>query len=148
MNFYTYSWKIRLFYLKLKYAQKYPLRLVGKNDVCPKSYQNPFISWGFGPIWTHLAPQKIEADFSPLLIYSPGYGQKMFSKTIRKNYFSQVFGHKFGQICNKWGQFGQNRSFLVKMVKIGSFWHIFRSNMTSYVEIRGQWSSNFFPKCF
>ena len=35
---------ISLFYLKLKNAQKYPLRLVGENGVCPKTYQKPFIS--------------------------------------------------------------------------------------------------------
>ena len=50
---------ISLFYLKLKNAQKYPLRLLGENGVCTKSYQKPFISWRFGPIWTHLASQKI-----------------------------------------------------------------------------------------
>ena len=44
---------ISLFYLKLKNAQKYPLRLVGENGVCPKCYQKPFISGRFGPIWTH-----------------------------------------------------------------------------------------------
>ena len=41
---------------------------------------------------------------------------------IDKNDFSQVYGHKFGQKCHEWGKFGQNRSFLVKILKIGSFW--------------------------
>ena len=31
--------------------------------------------------------------------------------------------------------FGQNRSFLVKMVKIGSFWPIFGAKITSYDKI-------------
>ena len=48
-------------------------------------------------------------------------GQIFFSLNVSKNYFSQVHGHKFGQKCHYWGQFGQNRSFLVKMVKLGSF---------------------------
>ena len=42
------------------------------------------------------------------------------------------------------GQFGQNRSFLVKMVKIGSFLHILGAKITSYVTILGTWSKNFF----
>ena len=54
-----------LSYLKLKNAQKYPLRLLGENGVCTKSYQKPFISWRFGPIWTHLASQKIGRNFFP-----------------------------------------------------------------------------------
>ena len=47
-----------------------------------------------------------------------GENGKIFSSVnVSKNYFSQVYGHKFGQKCHKWGQFGQNRSFLVKMVQ-------------------------------
>ena len=49
-------------------------------------------------------------------------GQKFFSLQVFKNYFSQVYGHEFCQKCHKWGKFGQNRSFLVKIVKIVSFW--------------------------
>ena len=49
-------------------------------------------------------------------------GQIFFSLNVSKNYFRQVYGHKFGQKCHYRGQFGQNWSFLVKMVKIGSFW--------------------------
>ena len=72
---------ISLFYLKLKNAQKYPLRLLGENGVCTKSYQKPFISWRFGPIWTHLASQKIGQNFFPpcsniaRAITSPDYGK-------------------------------------------------------------------------
>ena len=62
------------FLFEIEICPKIPFGLVGENDFCPKSYQNLFISWRFGPIWTHLASQKIEADFlRPLLIYSPGY---------------------------------------------------------------------------
>ena len=57
---------ISLYYLKLKNSQKYPLRLLGENGVCTKSYQKPFISWRFGPIWTHLGSQKLARIFSPL----------------------------------------------------------------------------------
>ena len=52
-----------------------------------------------------------------------GYsGPIICSLKASKNYFSQVYGQKFGQKCHYWGEFGQNRSFLVKLVKIGSFW--------------------------
>ena len=49
-------------------------------------------------------------------------GPIILSLKVSKNYFSQIYGQKCAQKCHKWGQFGQNRSFLVKMVKIGSFW--------------------------
>ena len=29
--------------------------------------------------------------------------QKILSLNVSKNYLSQVYGHKFGQKCNKWG---------------------------------------------
>ena len=45
-----------------------------------------------------------------------------FSLRVSKNYFSQVYGKKFGQKCHQCGQFCQNRSFLGEMVEIGSFW--------------------------
>ena len=48
-------------------------------------------------------------------------GQQKFSQKNWKNYFSQIYGHKVGEKCHQWGQFGQNRPFSVKMVKIGSF---------------------------
>ena len=47
---------------------------------------------------------------------------EIFSIKVSKNYFCPVYGHKFGQKYPEWGQFGQNMSFLLKMVKIGSFW--------------------------
>ena len=50
---------------------------------------------------------------------------KKFSLKVSKNYFSQVYGHKFGQNCHKWGQFCQNRSFWVKMVQ---YWVILGQN--------------------
>ena len=51
-------------------------------------------------------------------------GKIIFSLKVSKNYLSQVYGHIFGQKCHQWGEFCQNRSLLVKMVKIGSFWPI------------------------
>ena len=63
----------------------------------------------FGPKWRHRPKFRV---IDPIF----------FSLKVFKNYFSQVYGQKFGQKCHEWGQFGQNRSFLVKMVKIGSFW--------------------------
>ena len=42
--------------------------------------------------------------------------KKIFTVKVSKNYFSQVYGHKFVQNSHKRGKFGQNRSFLVKMV--------------------------------
>ena len=30
-------------------------------------------------------------------------GQKSLSLKVDKNYFSQVYGHKFGQKCHQWG---------------------------------------------
>ena len=42
------------------------------------------------------------------------------------------------------GQFGQNRSFFVKMVQIGSFLHNLGAKMPSYVKILVKWS-NFRP---
>ena len=71
-------------------------------------------------------------------------GQKIFSQNVSKNYFSQVYGHKFGQKCHKWGQFGQKRSFLVTMVKIGSFWG--QNEATS--QNLGKWAKYFFSKGF
>ena len=50
-------------------------------------------------------------------------GQIIFSHKVSKNYFIQVYGQKSGQKCHQWRKFGRNMSFLVKMVKIGSFWH-------------------------
>ena len=50
-------------------------------------------------------------------------GQINFSLKVSKNYFSQVYGQKFGQKCHYSRKFGQNMSYLVKMVNIGSFWH-------------------------
>ena len=41
------------------------------------------------------------------------------SLKVPKNYFSQVYGQKCRQKCNLWTQSSQNRSFLVKMEKIG-----------------------------
>ena len=49
-------------------------------------------------------------------------GQIIFSLKVSENYFSQVYGHNFGQKCHLWGQFRQNRSFFVKMPKILTFW--------------------------
>ena len=49
-------------------------------------------------------------------------GQKILSLKVSKNYFSQVYGQKFGQKCHYLRKFGQNRSFLVKMDKFGTFW--------------------------
>ena len=46
----------------------------------------------------------------------------IFFLIVSKNYFSQVYEQKSGQKGHQWRKFGQNRSFLVKMVKIGSFW--------------------------
>ena len=45
-----------------------------------------------------------------------------FSLKVTKNYFSQVYGQKFGQKCHYLRKFVQNRSFLVKMDKFGTFW--------------------------
>ena len=59
-------------------------------------------------------------NFGPKWRYRPKFresGQIFFSLKVFKNYFSQVFGNKFSQKCHKWGQFGQNRSFWVKMVQ-------------------------------
>ena len=42
---------------------------------------------------------------------------KIFSLNVFKNYFGLVNGHKFSKKCHKWGQFGQNMSFWVKMVQ-------------------------------
>ena len=67
-------------------------------------------------------------------------GKKIFSLKVSKNYISQVNGHIFGQKCHQWGQFGQNRSFSVKMAKIASLWRV---KMTSYVKIWRKWSKNF-----
>ena len=64
-----------------------------------------------GPFW------------GPKLCHSSKFeesGQKILS-LVYKNYFSKVVGHTFGQKCHLWGQFGQNRSFLVKMRQIGTF---------------------------
>ena len=61
-------------------------------------------------------------------------GQIIFSLKVSKNYFSQVYGHDFGKKCDYWCQFDQNKSFLVKMVKIGAFWHILGAKMTLYVK--------------
>ena len=47
---------------------------------------------------------------------------KKQSLKVYKNYFIQVYGHKFGEKWHYWGQFCQNMSFLVKIAKIGSFW--------------------------
>ena len=47
-----------------------------------------------------------------------GETKNNFSWNCLKNYFSQVYEHNFGK--RKWGQFGQNRSFFVKMVTIGA----------------------------
>ena len=74
--------------------------------------------------------------------------KRILSLKVSNNYFSQGHGHKFGQICNSWGQFGQNRSFLVNIVKIGQFLHILGAKMMSYVKILGKWSNNFFSKSF
>ena len=56
----------------------------------------------------------IGQNFGKLVTY-------LFSIKVYKNHFSQVYGYKLGQKCHSWGQFGQTWSFLVKMVKIGSF---------------------------
>ena len=50
---------------------------------------------------------------------------KFFSLKVFKNFFIQVYGYKFGKKCHKWGQFGQNRSFWVKMVQ---YWVILGQN--------------------
>ena len=63
----------------------------------------------WGPKWRHMS--KFEE-----------IGQIILSLKVSKNYFSQVYGEKFGEICHYWGQFGESKSFLEKMVKIGSFW--------------------------
>ena len=44
--------------------------------------------------------------------------QKIISIKVSK----KVYGQKSGQKCNYWRKFGQNRSLLLKMFKIGSFW--------------------------
>ena len=49
-------------------------------------------------------------------------GQITFSLIVSKNYFSQVYGQKFGQKCHYLRKFGQNMSFLVKLIKFGTFW--------------------------
>ena len=48
-------------------------------------------------------------------------GQIIFSPKDSKNYFSQVYGHKIGQKCQKWRKFGQN----------GQNWVILGAKMTS-----------------
>ena len=63
----------------------------------------------WGPKWRHMSKFGVS-------------GEIIFSLKVSKNYFSQVYGFNFGQKCHSWGQFCQNRSFLVKMLKIGSFW--------------------------
>ena len=49
-------------------------------------------------------------------------GGIIFSLKDSKNYFNQIYGQKCGQTCHYWRKFGQNRSFLVKMVNFRSFW--------------------------
>ena len=40
---------------------------------------------------------------------------------VSKKYLSRIYGHKFSQKCYYWGEFGQNRSFLVKWSNLGHF---------------------------
>ena len=49
-------------------------------------------------------------------------GQINFSLKVFKNYFSQVYGQKFGQKCHYLRKFGKNRSFLLKIIKFVTFW--------------------------
>ena len=56
---------ISLFYLKLKNAHKYPLRLLGENGVCTKSYQNPFGSWPFGSYRRQIEKNLVASNFFP-----------------------------------------------------------------------------------
>ena len=56
----------------------------------------------------------------------------IFSIKVSKNYFSQVYGQKLGQKCDLWGEFGQNRSFLLEMVKIWSFWGPILRHMSKF----------------
>ena len=71
-------------------------------------------------------------------------GQIMFSLKVSKNYFSQVYGHNFGQnVING-----------VNLVKIGHFCEnaqnsdFLGAKLTPYVKIWGKWSNNFFSKSF
>ena len=78
----------------------------------------------FGPKWRH-RPKFRES------------GQIFFSLKVFKNNSNQVYGHKFGHMCHKWDQFGQNRSFFVKMVQnwviLGAKWR-HRSKFRKEVE--------------
>ena len=49
-------------------------------------------------------------------------GQLIFSLKFQKIILVLVYGHLFCQNVINGGQFGQNRSLVVKMVKFGLFW--------------------------
>ena len=65
-------------------------------------------------------------------------GQIIFSLKVYKNDFSQVYREKFGKKMSLIGQVGQNRSFFVNMVQIGSFLHNLGVKIPSYVNILGK----------
>ena len=49
---------------------------------------------------------KIGSFWGPKLRHMTKFGESIeiiFSLKVYKNYFSLVFGHKFGQVCNYWG---------------------------------------------
>ena len=63
---------------------------------------------------------------------------------VSKNYFSQVYGHKFGQNVINGGQFDQNRSFWMKMVQN---WVILGQNGATGQNL-GKMVEYFFSKSF
>ena len=66
--------------------------------------------------WSKLAHFGGQND---VIVQNFGKMVKNFNSKRFKNYLILAYRHKYGQKFNKLGQFGQNRSFLVKIVKIG-----------------------------
>ena len=71
-------WKMKVFYkknvyLKLKFAQKYPLRFWVGNRFRIRGNQNLFIFWPFGYIKTQINIDLLGSNFFPLLPHSLYY---------------------------------------------------------------------------
>ena len=65
-----------------------------------------------GSFWGQKWPQKSKFGEN---------GQTNFSLKVSKNYLSRVYGYILVKNVINGGRFGQNRTFLVKMVKIRPF---------------------------
>ena len=73
-------------------------------------------------------------------------GQRIFNKMFLKIISVRVMDINLVKYVINAENLVKIGHFFVKMVKIGSFWHILGAKMTSYVKIWGKWLNNVFQK--